>query len=223
MSVTGKLSIGVVISELTGQLSYSIPVLFACVVGLGAGQLVEIDIYAMIARLKALPHWPAIHSAANFSKTVSDVVECSKAYEEPCLALVDDHPPANVQDTLNSATHVVIPVVRNGVFVGVMRVADLASAMEGDFIESIDDAWPRCAPSATLSHLCFLFDLHHKDRVFVVSGGGRLVGHIDASEVGQALAAKMPAQETSNPMRDASAAYWRGRRAQLSVQGSGAV
>ena len=118
MSVTGKLSIGVVISELTGQLSYSIPVLFACVVGLGAGQLVEIDIYAMIARLKALPHWPAIHSAANFSKTVADVVECSKAYEEPCLALVDDQPPANVQDTLNSATHVVIPVVRNGVFVG---------------------------------------------------------------------------------------------------------
>ena len=53
MSVTGKLSIGVVISELTGQFSYSIPVLFACVVGLGAGQLVEIDIYAMIARLKA--------------------------------------------------------------------------------------------------------------------------------------------------------------------------
>ena len=49
---------------------------------------------------------------------------------------MDDHPPANVQDTLNSATHVVIPVnVRNGVFVGVMRVADLASAMEGDFIE----------------------------------------------------------------------------------------
>ena len=86
--------------------------------------------------------------------------------------------------------------------------------MEGDFIESIDDAWPRCAPSATLSHLCFLFDLHHKDRVFVVSGGGRLVGHVDASEVGRALAAKMPAQETSNPMRDASAAYWRGRRAQ---------
>ena len=86
MSVTGKLSIGVVISELTGQLSYSIPVLFACVVGLGAGQLVEIDIYAMIARLKALPHWPAIHSAANFSKTVADVVECSKAYEEPCFS-----------------------------------------------------------------------------------------------------------------------------------------
>ena len=108
--------------------------------------------------------------------------------------------------------------------VGVMRVADLASAMEGDFIESIDDAWPRCAPSATLSHLCFLFDLHHKDRVFVVSGGGRLVGHIDASEVGQALAAKMPPQETANPLRDASAAYWRGRRAQLSVEGSsGAV
>ena len=45
VSVTGKLSIGVVISELTGQLSYSIPVLFACVVGLGAGQLVETDIY----------------------------------------------------------------------------------------------------------------------------------------------------------------------------------
>ena len=46
VSVTGKLSIGVVISELTGQLSYSIPVLFACVVGLGAGQLVEIDTFA---------------------------------------------------------------------------------------------------------------------------------------------------------------------------------
>ena len=40
MSVTGKLSIGVVISELTGQLSYSIPVLFACVVGLGAAKAV---------------------------------------------------------------------------------------------------------------------------------------------------------------------------------------
>ena len=106
---------------------------------------------------------------------------------------------------------------------GVMRVADLASAMEGDFTAAIDDAWPRCAPSATLSHLCFLFDLHHKDRVFVVSGGGRLVGHVDASEVGKALAARMPEQTTENPLRDASAAYWRGRRAELSVQGSGAV
>ena len=65
--------------------------------------------------------------------------------------------------------------------------------MEGDFIESIDDAWPRCAPSATLSHLCFLFDLHHKDRVFVVSGGGRLGGARGrVRRLDSALAAKMP-------------------------------
>ena len=46
---------------------------------------------------------------------------------------------------------------------------------------------------------------------------------VDATEVGHALAAKMPPQTTENPLRDASAAYWRGRRAELSVQGSGAV
>ena len=120
-----------------------------------------------------------------------------------------------------------IPVVRNGVFVGVMRwCADLASAMEGDFdfhTLSIDDAWPRCAPSATLSHLCFLFDLHHKDRVFVVSGGGRLVGHVDASEVGQALAAKMPAQDGLTRARRRRRRTG-GRRARaLSVPGLGAV
>ena len=52
---------------------------------------------------------------------------------------------------------------------------------------------------------------------------GRSGNDVDASEVGQALAARMPEQTTENPLRDASAAYWRGRRAQLSVQGSGAV
>jgi len=217
VSVTGKLSIGVVISELTDQLSYSIPVLFACVVGLGAGQLVETDIYTMIAILKALPHWPALSSAASFSRTVNDIVDTTKPYEEPCLALIDDQPPTNVQDALTSATHVVIPAVRNGVFVGVMRVADLASALEGDFAAFIDDAWPRCQPAATLSHLCFLFDLHHKDRVFVVHHGGRLVGHVDASQVGRALSTRAPAETAAaNPLRA-------GRRVQLRVGGSGHV
>ena len=132
---------------------------------------------------------------------------------------MDDQPPANVQDTLNSATHVVIPWSGTGCLWGVMRVADLASAMEGDFTAAIDDAWPRCAPSATLSHLCFLFDLHHKDRVFVVSGGGRLVGHVDASEVGKAWAEDATTRRR-NPLR-ASAAYWRGRRARLGPKARG--
>ena len=64
VSVTGKISIGVVICELTGQLSYAIPVLFACVLGLAAGQVVEIDIYSMIARMKRLPHWPTLSAAS---------------------------------------------------------------------------------------------------------------------------------------------------------------
>ncbi|KAH8045754.1 voltage-gated chloride channel [Aureococcus anophagefferens] len=75
VSVTGKISIGVVICELTGQLSYAIPVLFACVLGLAAGQVVEIDIYSMIARMKRLPHWPTLSAAADFALTVDDVFD----------------------------------------------------------------------------------------------------------------------------------------------------
>ena len=53
--------------------------------------------------------------------------------------------------------------------------------MEGDFIESIDDAGRGARPVGDfISTLCFLFDLHHKDRVFVVSGGGRWSERVDA-------------------------------------------
>ena len=89
MSVTGKLSIGVVISELTGQLSYSIPVLFAGVVGLGAGSWRSTSRHDRW--LKALPHWPAIHSAAARRPMMR------MQGHEALSQLVDDHPPANVQ------------------------------------------------------------------------------------------------------------------------------
>ena len=75
VAVTGKISIGVVICELTGQLSYSIPVLFACVVGLAAGSLVEIDIYSMIAKMRRLPHWPTLSAPSDFELTVADVFD----------------------------------------------------------------------------------------------------------------------------------------------------
>jgi len=200
VAVTGKLSIGVVISELTGQLSYSIPVLFACVIGLSVGSLVEIDVYSMIARLKALPHWPALSSAADFELTVGDVVD------EETLEVVGvplrsgagtGATRVAVRDALAASKHAVVPVVadsQSDAFVGAVRTADLEGALRAADAESeldltplVREDWPRVTRRTTLSHACFKYALHQHDRIFVVAGGGRLVGTLDADKVGKFL------------------------------------
>ena len=55
--------------------------------------------------------------------------------------------------------------------------------MEGDFIESIDDEFAAVRTFRRFISPCASFRLHHKDRVFVVSGGGRLSGTLSFSWV----------------------------------------
>ncbi|KAJ1444672.1 chloride channel [Pelagophyceae sp. CCMP2097] len=150
-AVTGKISIGVVICELTGQLSYSIPVLVACVLGLAFGGLIEIDIYSMLAQIKKLPHWPTIKSVADLELTVRDVFDHASQSDCHPVPLKSrkgrsdsvDGPPRGIdggvlrifevrrdelQRSLDAATHAMMPIVvdpESMVFVGAARTVDL--------------------------------------------------------------------------------------------------
>ena len=145
VSVTGKISIGVVICELTGQLSYAIPVLFACVLGLAAGQVVEIDIYSMIARMKRLPHWPTLSAAADFALTVDDVFDRDEHLSRsavPLRTLAAEGGAAKLlpgarrhvlERALRATTHGLLPVVLDGdseAFVGAVRAVDVDVALQ---------------------------------------------------------------------------------------------
>lgn len=102
-AVTGKLSIGIVVSELTSQLSYSIPVLGAVLIGKAFGEMVSIPIYDQMAKDKHLPHWPEVPPGMLSSSTAS--------YVEHVATLDGSMTMAAVRKMLNENMDTEFPVV----------------------------------------------------------------------------------------------------------------
>jgi hypothetical protein len=74
-AVTGKISIAVVVFELTKDLSFGIPVLLAVCVAHTVGGRVSAPIYDRIAiEIKHLPHWPCLARTESNFLTASDVM-----------------------------------------------------------------------------------------------------------------------------------------------------
>ncbi|KAF4045197.1 Voltage gated chloride channel [Phytophthora infestans] len=91
--VTGTISIAVIVFELTGQLSYMIPVLLCVIVGRAVTRVFSLDMYETMARQKNLPQWPDLTKQISYSLTAGD--------------LMRDMPPYYLlrRQTLNSIKH----------------------------------------------------------------------------------------------------------------------
>ncbi|KAH7462543.1 hypothetical protein KRP22_004964 [Phytophthora ramorum] len=72
--VTGTISIAVIVFELTGQLSYMIPVLLCVIVGRAVTRLFSLDMYETMARQKNLPQWPDLSKQKSYSLTAGDLM-----------------------------------------------------------------------------------------------------------------------------------------------------
>ncbi|POM72328.1 Chloride Channel (ClC) Family [Phytophthora palmivora] len=72
--VTGTISIAVIVFELTGQLSYMIPVLLCVIVGRAVTRLLSLDMYETMARQKNLPQWPDLTKQISYSLTAGDLM-----------------------------------------------------------------------------------------------------------------------------------------------------
>ncbi|KAG6595872.1 Chloride Channel (ClC) Family [Phytophthora cinnamomi] len=72
--VTGTISIAVIVFELTGQLSYMIPVLLCVIVGRAVTRIFSLDMYETMARQKNLPQWPDLTKQISYSLTAGDLM-----------------------------------------------------------------------------------------------------------------------------------------------------
>ena len=70
--VTGTFSIAVIMFELTGQLTYMIPVLVAVLVSRSVASCYTLDMYETITRTKQLPQWPKLSQQHSYSLLASD-------------------------------------------------------------------------------------------------------------------------------------------------------
>jgi hypothetical protein len=59
-AITGKISIAVVIFEITAQFTFALPVLIACLLGKAVGEIISPNIYDIIAKTKNIPHFPSL-------------------------------------------------------------------------------------------------------------------------------------------------------------------
>ena len=89
-AVTGKISISVIIFEITSDLSFSIPVLLSVVVARTVSNAITPPIYDRIAKLQNLPHWPAITRTESYFLVARDLMVSVAAYEAVCPS-VDLH------------------------------------------------------------------------------------------------------------------------------------
>ncbi|RLN57801.1 hypothetical protein BBJ29_004774 [Phytophthora kernoviae] len=72
--VTGTISIAVIVFELTGQLSYMIPVLLCVIVGRAVTLFFSLDMYETMGRQKNLPQWPDLTKQKSYSLTAGDLM-----------------------------------------------------------------------------------------------------------------------------------------------------
>ena len=183
-------------------------------IGLACGQMVEIDIYSMIARMKRLPHWPTLKTAADFELTVADVFDASDDRRRFDVVMSAaplrtkgawGAPRSVLRRALAASPRAVLPVIldaETAAFVGAVRAVDLDVALELADRDAggadgpldvraacdVDYTWPRVALGASLNYACFLFALYQCGRVFVVADA-KLVGVLDAADVDAALRA----------------------------------
>ncbi|KAE9335626.1 hypothetical protein PF008_g13407 [Phytophthora fragariae] len=78
--VTGTISIAVIVFELTGQLSYMIPVLLCMIVGRAVTRIFSLDMYETMARQKNLPQWPDLTKQVSYSLTAGDLMRDMPPY-----------------------------------------------------------------------------------------------------------------------------------------------
>ncbi|ETI47645.1 hypothetical protein F441_08137 [Phytophthora nicotianae CJ01A1] len=78
--VTGTISIAVIVFELTGQLSYMIPVLLCVIVGRAVTRFFSLDMYETMARQKNLPQWPDLTKQISYSLTAGDLMRDMPPY-----------------------------------------------------------------------------------------------------------------------------------------------
>ncbi|CAH0487134.1 unnamed protein product [Peronospora farinosa] len=71
---TGTISIAVIVFELTGQLSYMIPVLLCVIVGRAVTRSFSLDMYETMARQKNLPQWPDLTKQISYSLSAGDLM-----------------------------------------------------------------------------------------------------------------------------------------------------
>lgn len=72
--VTGTISIAVIVFELTGQLSYMIPVLLCVIVGRAVTRFFSLDMYETMSRHKKLPQWPDLTKQLSYTLTAGDLM-----------------------------------------------------------------------------------------------------------------------------------------------------
>ncbi|KAL8022503.1 putative chloride channel, voltage gated, chloride channel, core [Plasmopara halstedii] len=130
--VTGTISIAVIVFELTGQLSYMIPVLLCVIVGRAVTQFFTLDLYETMARHKNLPRWPNLTKQVSYALTAGDLMR-----ELPPIYLVRRQTLTSIKHLLQVASRVkkdkssrLIPVVddtKTMVLLGVASRAELES------------------------------------------------------------------------------------------------
>ncbi|OWZ20575.1 Chloride Channel (ClC) protein [Phytophthora megakarya] len=98
--VTGTISIAVIVFELTGQLSYMIPVLLCVIVGRAVTRLFSLDMYETMARQKNLPQWPDLTKQISYSLTAGDLMR-----DIPPYYLVRRQTLASIKHLLQATNH----------------------------------------------------------------------------------------------------------------------
>ncbi|RLN10505.1 hypothetical protein BBJ28_00016029 [Nothophytophthora sp. Chile5] len=78
--VTGTISIAVIVFELTGQLSYMVPVLLCVLVGRAVALFFSLDMYETMGRQKNLPQWPDLTKQSSYGLTAGDLMRDTLPY-----------------------------------------------------------------------------------------------------------------------------------------------
>jgi chloride channel 2 len=145
--VTGTISIAVIVFELTGQLSYMIPVLLCVIVGRAVTRYFSLDMYETMARQKNLPQWPDLTKQVSYSLTAGDLMR-----EVPPYALVRRQTLASIKHLLQATSR-----EKKGRTVRVFPVVDDAKTMvllgvaTRDELESLVVLWELSLRSAKSS------------------------------------------------------------------------
>ncbi|CAH0473599.1 unnamed protein product [Peronospora belbahrii] len=145
--VTGTISIAVIVFELTGQLSYMIPVLLCVIVGRAVTRSFSLDMYETMARQKNLPQWPDLTKQISYSLSAGDLMR-----DVPSHYLVRHQTLASIKHLLDVTSHGkksktidVFPVVDD------VKTMILLGVATRDELESLVVLWELCLQSGKAS------------------------------------------------------------------------
>ncbi|CAI5723602.1 unnamed protein product [Peronospora destructor] len=145
---TGTISIAVIVFELTGQLSYMIPVLLCVIVGRAVTRSFSLDMYETMARQKNLPQWPDLTKQISYSLSAGDLMR-----DVPPFYLVRHQTLASIKHLLDVTSR-----SKKGKSVGVFPVIDDVRTMimlgvaTREELESLVVLWEFSLRSGKASH-----------------------------------------------------------------------